>query len=86
LPPQFHRLLAADGIEEIAGAAIRGLNFCFRVYLWLYFPLQVRADRASRLSAKTTTGWKPVGQDRRDACRPKKPLIQAIAAGRWVSP
>ena len=26
----------------------------------------VRADSASRLSAKEPTGWKPVGQDRRD--------------------
>jgi len=30
----------------------------------------VRADSASRLSADETTGWKPVGQDRRDACPP----------------
>ena len=28
----------------------------------------VRADSASRLSANETTGWKPVGHDRRDAC------------------
>ena len=27
----------------------------------------VREDSASRLSANETTGWKPVGQDRRDA-------------------
>jgi len=30
----------------------------------------VRADSASRLSTNETTGWKPVGQDRRDACPP----------------
>ena len=30
----------------------------------------MRADSASRLSAKETTGGKPVGQDRRDACPP----------------
>ncbi|MEI8038384.1 MAG: DNA polymerase I [Verrucomicrobiota bacterium] len=32
----------------------------------------VREDSASRLSAHETTGWKPVGQDRRDACPPAK--------------
>jgi len=32
----------------------------------------VRADRASRLSAAESTGWKPVGQDMRDACPPAK--------------
>ena len=32
----------------------------------------VREDSASRLSAAETTGWKPVGQDRRDACPPAK--------------
>jgi len=31
-----------------------------------------RADSASRLSANETTGWKPVGQDRRDAYPPAK--------------
>jgi len=30
----------------------------------------VRADSASRLSAYEATGWKPVGQDRRDAYPP----------------
>jgi len=36
----------------------------------------VRADSASRLSAKETTGLKPVGQDRRDACPPASvPLL-----------
>ena len=32
----------------------------------------VREDSASRLSADETTGWKPVGQDRRDAYPPAK--------------
>ena len=32
--------------------------------------LPVREDSASRLSANETTGWKPVGQDRQDACPP----------------
>jgi hypothetical protein len=30
----------------------------------------VMEDSASRLSAKETTGWKPVGHDRQDACPP----------------
>ena len=30
----------------------------------------VREDSASSLSANETTGWKPVGPDRRDACPP----------------
>ena len=38
----------------------------------------VRADSASRLSANETTGWKPVGQDRRDACPPAKLTVLAI--------
>jgi len=32
--------------------------------------LPVMEDSASRLSANETTGWKPAGQDRRDACPP----------------
>ena len=32
----------------------------------------VREDSASRLCAHETTGWKPGGQDRRDACPPAK--------------
>ena len=39
----------------------------------------VRADSASRLSANATTGWKPVGHDRRDACPPTS-LITHLAA------
>ncbi len=33
----------------------------------------VREDGASRLSAHESTGWKPVGQDRQDACPPTLP-------------
>ena len=37
----------------------------------------VRDDSASRLSANETTGWKPVGQDRRDACPPATRAVMA---------
>ena len=39
----------------------------------------VRADSASRLSAKETTGWKPVGQDRRDACPPAPVRVRSVS-------
>ena len=35
----------------------------------------VREDSASRLSAHEPPGWKPVGQDRRDACPPVAPVL-----------
>ena len=38
----------------------------------------VMEDSASRLSANETTGWKPVGQDRQDACPPAKRLAAGI--------
>ena len=49
----------------------------------------VRADSASRLPAAETTGWKPVGQDRRDgsaelaerACPPAKLAVLAVPPG-----
>src|ERR1035437_4383362 len=34
--------------------------------------LPVMENSASRLSANETTGWKPVGTDRQDACPPAK--------------
>jgi hypothetical protein len=36
-------------------------------------------DIASRLSAKETTGWKPVGHDRQDACPPAAPNAVSLA-------
>jgi formylglycine-generating enzyme required for sulfatase activity len=49
----------------------------------------VRADSASRLSANETTGWKPVGQDRRDASPPAGSrlvdhLRQRVPLGLWL--
>ena len=38
----------------------------------------VREDSASRLSADKTTGWKPVGPDRRDACPPAKRSVLGV--------
>jgi hypothetical protein len=38
----------------------------------------VREDSASRLSANEPTGWKPVGQDRQDACPPAKPPVLGV--------
>ena len=46
----------------------------------------VRADSASRLSANETTGWKPVGQGRRDACPPVEWTVLGGPAGRPVGP
>jgi len=37
----------------------------------------VREDSASRLSAHETTGWKPVDQDRQDACLPARLSVLA---------
>ena len=39
--------------------------------------LPVREDSASRLTANEATGWKPVGQDRQDACPPAEPTVLA---------
>jgi transglutaminase-like putative cysteine protease len=39
----------------------------------------VMEDIASRLSAKETTGWKPVGHDRQDACPPAAPNAVSLA-------
>ena len=41
--------------------------------------LPVMEDSASRLSANESTGWKPVFQDRQDACPPAKPPESAAA-------
>ena len=38
----------------------------------------VRVDSDSRLSANETTGWKPVGQDRQDACPPATRIATGI--------
>ena len=54
---------------------LKPLLFLLHRTAWAILP--VRADRASRLSANETTGWKPVGQDRQDACPP----ATRIAAG-----
>ena len=39
----------------------------------------VMVDSASRLSSDKTTGWRPVGHDRRDACPPVRFPLLAIA-------
>ena len=42
----------------------------------------VREDSASRLSAHERTGWKPIGQDRRDAYPP----VKLTSLGRMPAP
>ena len=46
----------------------------------------VREDSASRLSAKETTGWKPVDHDRQDACPPAELAEETAAQLRILVP
>lgn len=45
----------------------------------------VWADSASRLSANATTGWKPVGRDRQNACPPAKLTVLAILPAMFLA-
>ena len=75
------------GCPRHGGPGILPNTVRLALFAWRTGFQPVRADRASRLSANEPTGWKPVGQDRRDACPPAKlaALLRFLLTPLWLA-